>query len=255
VLVVIGAALIAAIGLLLTMPGGSNTNSTALSPLAQAAERTAAVAGARFSGTGSGTFPGGSMTMTFSGAYNGQANQSSMSADVHASGTTAISTSFAVVQDGLVTYMSSPLLGGQLPNGASWMKLDLSQYADDLPETQATESLDGRQLLDSLSEVSGDAQVVGTEQVRGVKTTRYSATVPTIEGQPPAAVSVWLDRKEMVRRVAMDMPFALPGQPTSSMSMSFDYYDFGVAPEIAIPPASDTFDATELSLQALNDAS
>ncbi len=266
----VGAALIAAIGLLLAMPGGSDRTSTALSPLAQAAERTAAVPGGRFSGTGTGSFPGGSMTMSFQGVYNGQTNQSSMTADMHATGGgQSLSTTITGVQDGLVTYMTTPLLAGQLPNGAHWMKIDLTRFSGDVAETQTTGAVDGQQMLDTLGAVSDDARVVGTERIRGVKTTQYVATIDptiqaqqlrdegldsiadTIEEQPPAAVSVWVDAKGMVRRMAMDMPFAIPGQAASRMSMSFDFYDFGIKPQITIPPSSDTFDATELSLAAV----
>jgi hypothetical protein len=274
-LVVIGAALIAAIGLLLTMPGGSSSTSTPLSPIAQAAERTAQVSGGRFAGSGTGSFPDGSMTMSFSGVYSGVQDRSRLDMTAQLSGATSMTMTIAAIQDGLVTYMSSPLFGDQLPNGAHWMKIDLSEFGIDSPDAaSSTGAVDGRQVLDSLSAVSGDARAVAIERVRGVKTTHYAATIdPALQAQQlrdagaddavaeaveqsgPSDVSVWIDGKGMVRRVDLAAPLAIPGEPTATMSMSFEYYDFGINPDIAVPVESDTFDATELGRQALEAAS
>ena len=67
-------------------------------------------------------------------------------------------------------------------------------------------------------------------------------------------VDVWIDRKDLVRRMEMTIPFAIPGQPASQLTMSFEIYDFGAAPRIEVPPADDVFDATELTEQALEAA-
>ena len=274
-LVIVGAALIAAIGLLLTMPGGSSTSSTPLSPIAKAAERTAQVSGGRFGGTGTGTFPGGSMTMDFEGVYSGTDDRSRVDMSAQLSGAASTSMSISAIQDGLVSYMASPLFGDVLPNGAHWMKIDLSEFGAESPETAGSSgAVDGRQVLDSLSAVSGDARAVATERVRGVRTTKYAATIdPTLQAQQlrdagaddaiadaigragPSAVTVWIDAKGMVRRTDLSMPLAIPGQPSAGMSMSFEYYDFGIAPDIQVPIESDTFDATELTQLALESSS
>jgi hypothetical protein len=273
-LVVIGAALIAAIGLLLTMPGGSSTTSTPLSPIAKAAERTAALPGGRFTGTGTGTFPDGSMTMAFDGVYNGTADRSRVDMNAQLTGATSLSMSMSAIQDGVVTYMASPLFGDQLPNGAHWLKLDLSEFgAGAFEGVGSAGAVNGRQILDSLRAVSADARAVGTERVRGVSTTEYAATIDaglqaqqlrdagvddaladTVEQAGPSAVSVWIDDKGMVRRTDLSMPLAVPGQPPAQMSMSLEYYDFVITPDIQVPPEEDTFDATELSKLALESA-
>ena len=60
--------LIAALALLLIgIPGGGGKGGGPLSPVAEAAEHTASVAGARFEGTGSGSFGTGSVQMSFDG--------------------------------------------------------------------------------------------------------------------------------------------------------------------------------------------
>ena len=64
--------------------------------------------------------------MQFDGAFNGQTGRSQMQMQMQmqATGPQPISTSMSAVQDGSAIYMNSPLFAGQLPNGASWMKLD-----------------------------------------------------------------------------------------------------------------------------------
>lgn len=256
ILVVIGAAMVAAIGLLLTMPGGSKTTSTALSPIAQAAERTARVSGARFTGTGSGSFEGGSMTMTMSGVYDSGAQRSRVDASMQATGPESISMSISGVQDGLVTYMSSPLLTGQLPNGAQWIRVDYSQLGADSSDVAST-PMDGREMLDQLAAISGETQTVGRESVRGVTTTRYRGTLDLTEDAPElseassGAVDVWIDRKSLVRRVDMQIFVALPGETPAQIAMSVEFFDFGIKPDIAIPAANDTVDFTQLGQQAL----
>jgi hypothetical protein len=133
--------------------------------------------------------------------------------------------------------------------------------------------MDARAVLGQLKMVSDDARVVGTEQVRGVTTTHYTATIDpelqaeqlreagqelgaeVIERQGGAAsVGVWVDRDGLVRRTTMTIPFGLVGGPGAQMSMTMDFFGFGATPEIEVPPEEATFDATELGQQLLEDA-
>jgi hypothetical protein len=64
-------------------------------------------------------------------------------------------------------------------------------------------------------------------------------------------VEVWIDRKGLVRRTAMSVPYELVGGSGASVVLTMDFYDFGVTPEIEIPPDDAAFDATELSKEML----
>ena len=78
--------LIAAVALLLFgIPGGAERGGP-LSPIAEAAEHTASVPGARFRGTGSGSFGTGSVQMSSTGAFNGQTGRSQMDMQMQATG-------------------------------------------------------------------------------------------------------------------------------------------------------------------------
>jgi hypothetical protein len=163
----------------------------------------------------------------------------------------------SAVQDGLVVYMSSPLFAGQLPNGAHWMRVDYAQLGGDEADLRASNSMDGRQVLEQLDAISGVTQTVGLEKVRGTTTTHYRATLdPDKLGAGAAAdatggvADIWIDQKGLVRRVDMQIWVALPGSAPMQMSMSVEYFAFGINPNIAIPAASDAADITQISQAA-----
>jgi hypothetical protein len=268
----VGLAMAAPLGLALRdgSPGG-----TPLSPIAEAAERTSNLDGAHFSGTGSSTAAGFEMTMSFGGVYDAE-GRSRMRMEVQsvaAPQAAAMMNPLVAVQDGLTMYMSSPAFAAGLPDGASWMKLDMSEFLGEGEAPAAVNSMDARAVLGQLEMVSNDARTVDTERVRGAVTTHYAATIDPelqaeqlrdagqelgaelIENQGGAAsVEVWVDRDGLVRRTAMTIPFELLGGPGAQMSMTMDFFGFGATPEIEVPPEEATFDATELGRQVLEEA-
>jgi hypothetical protein len=152
------------------------------------------------------------------------------------------------------------------------MKLDMTEFVPE-PEGPPVSSVDARSMLASLETVSDDARRVGAEKVRGVATTRYVATLDAalqaeqlreagqelgadlVERQGgDASVGVWVDRDGLIRRIAMTVPFELMGGPGAEMTMTIDLFAFGAAPEIDLPPEEASYDATELSRDALEDA-
>ena len=164
------------------IPGaGSGGGGGALSPIAQAAEQTADVPGAHYSGTGTGTFAGGTVEMQFDGAYNGEADRSQIEMQFQASGAAPLSGTITGVADGTDMYMTSPLFAGQIPDGATWMKLDLSEFGGD---QGAASGVDAREMLEQLRAVAPGARAVGSDKVRGVKTTHWSATIdPALQAE------------------------------------------------------------------------
>jgi hypothetical protein len=246
----------------------------ALSPIAEAAERTSELAGGHFAGTGSATGSGIDMTMSFSGTYEEDRTQMRMYFQAPtAPQVAAMMNPFTAVQDGLTMYMSTPFFSGQLPDGASWLKLDLSEFvAESSSGPSSFGSMDARAVLGQLEMVSDDARTVGKERIRGVICTRYAATIdPHLQAEQlrdagndlaaelierqagHSSVDVWVDRKGLVRRTAMAVPFGLPGGPTGQMSMTMDFFGFGAVQEIEVPPEDATFDATDLGLETLEE--
>ena len=176
------------------------------------------------------------------------------------------------VQDGAVTYIRFPALHAQLPDGKSWIRSDSRTAAGqgfDISQFDQFTSNDPRELLDFLRGVSGEIATVGSEELRGVQTTHYRATIDPAEyaklvpsdkqqelqslveqiagqsglGQIP--VDVWLDESGLVRKLTMAFSVTQPGTSDSSdISMTFELYDYGEKVAIDLPPESAVVDAS-----------
>lgn len=262
-----------AAAILLVGPGGSDSGAP-FSPIASAAERMQSYPGFRMNMTAKLDVPaaGQSVAMSGSGLYNGRTDQAELT--VGTSGMPGGDFEIKEITDGSVFYLSSPQLSQQL-GGASWMKLDLS---DELPGSSGISGVDPTEQFAQLEAVSSDVRAVASEKVDGVITTHYAATLDARrtadllreagddegaaqletladQGQGSTPVDVWIDRKGLMRRFDMVVPFASPDGTSATMSMSMTMDRFGVSPEITIPSGAEVFDATELADQALGELS
>ncbi len=252
--------------------GGNPSKGTPFAPIAKAAERTAAVSGARFAGTGTGTAGGLEMKMRFVGVYNTRSERSSTTMDFDVPAQPQLAQMMGPmtgVQDGLVMYMGSPIFESEI--GKPWMRIDLGELTSTEAASLDAGATDARGMLNGLRAVSSDARRVGSERVRGVPTTHYAATIDpelaaeqareagdelgaeVIESQDSdQTVDVWIgDKDGLVHRMANTIPFNLVGGEGSQLTMTTDFFDFGITPEIGVPPDSQVFDATELSKRSL----
>jgi hypothetical protein len=271
--VVVGLAVAAILALGLRDGSG---NGTPFSPIAEAAETTAGQSGARFSGTGQARGSGFEMSMRFRGAFNGETDRSMIRMQTSTPAAPQVAqmmNPFVGVTDEASMYMSSPAFASELPDGKTWMKLDLSEFGADDAASMETGSIDGRAVLSQLEMVSDDARALGAEKVRGVPTTHYAATLDpelraeqlreagsdlgaqVVESQGGAATAdVWVDHRGLVRRTAATIPFGIVAGPGATMSMTMDFYGFGAAPEIDVPSDEEAFDATDLARDGLESA-
>jgi hypothetical protein len=254
-------------GYLLLSKGGSGGALPPVTPVAQAAERTAEYPGARIAMTAGFEVPGkGAMNLNGQGAYNGTTGRFQLKL----SGPGLELEEVALAKDDrFEIYMRSPLFGGQLPGGAEWMKIDLSE---DIPRQSA--SMDPRAQLEQLGRGT-NLRKLGTETVRGERTTRYRVTVDQRdgieqlrdEGKDRAAdalermfeasgsssseVDVWVAGDQTIRRFDMQMPFSMPGLQGAEAQMTMEIFDFGVEPDIPLPADESVFDATDMARQGL----
>jgi hypothetical protein len=176
--------------------------------------------------------------------------------------------------DGDVAYMRMPLLADKLPGGKEWVRLDLKKAASvqglDLEQFQGfAQGSDPRQMLDFLRAVSSEVTRMGTEEVRGVETTHYFAVVDLKKALADLArtsgqetlfsqfggfadslqnlpIDVWVDADNLVRRMNMDLSFAVPGQGAAKASVAMELFDYGRPVSVDVPPASDTVDVSSL---------
>jgi hypothetical protein len=79
---------------------------------------------------------------------------------------------------------------------------------------------------------SGGSHLVSHELVRGVTTARYTSTIDLL-------------------KAAESQPSSDPQRCARPSPLSVEYFDFGATPSIAVPPASEVFDATGQTLQSI----
>ncbi len=297
-----GACLLAVLALVAAGCGGSSSPTAGLEPisfeqLAQSASTSADATSGRFSFDLSLTFPGGDEPFAFSGegAFDEASGRASFAVDMSSfakllggfvAGLGGANTSglpdfddpagwrIDVVQDGTVGYVRFPALDGQLPAGKTWIRGDAdsaSASGFDFGELEQFAKSDPRDVLGALRAVTSEVETVGSEQLRGVETTHYRATVDPAElakltsgkdrtgtqslvdrlstqaGVGPVPVDVWLDAAGLVRKLSLSVEATEPSTSRSSeVSMSFELWDYGRAVDIELPPVSQVVEASTL---------
>jgi hypothetical protein len=298
-----GVSLVALLAVVAAGCGGGSSSSTAtLEPigfeqLAQSAATSADATSGRFSFDLSMSFPGTDEPFAFSGegAFDERSGRASFAVDLSSlakllggfvaglGGTSASGLpdfddpsgwKIDVIQDGTVGYVRLPALDGQLPEGKTWIRedaADASRSGFDVGELGQFAKSDPRDVLGTLRAATSDVETVGSEQLRGVETTHYRATIdpaklgklaigkdPTAtqalvdrltaqSGLGPVPVDVWLDASGLVRKLSMSFEATEPSTSRSGeVSMAFELWDYGQTVDIELPPASQVVDASSL---------
>lgn len=167
-----------------------------------------------------------------------------------------------------VMYMKIPDVGGTagLPQGKTWMRVDLNDVGGGLAAGDPFSSSDPTAYADFLRGVSGDVETVGQEDIRGHATTHYRAEVDLgkaleqlpkeqqdLAGEQLEAfkdqfgvgsmpIDVWIDNDGLIWRESFVMELGESGR----MTMSFDVLEYGVPVEVEEPPAGEVIDAPGL---------
>jgi hypothetical protein len=179
------------------------------------------------------------------------------------------------VKDGEDVYMRFPAIASQLPAGKSWVKTNAQDAGTgtsfNFSQLQDMSSNDPRKMLEFLRAASGGIENVGREELRGVSTTHYRATVDLREYEklvPPdkreelrsmmsealeqtglteLPVDVWLDDNGLVRQVEMSVSGRQPGtDETLDGTIRFELWDYGKVVDIDLPPAAEVVDASAI---------
>jgi hypothetical protein len=178
----------------------------------------------------------------------------------------------------MVAYIRFPFMTRALGSGKSWVRLDFGSVSREmgvnLDQFMQMNQSNPAQQLQLLRAVSGRFAKLGTGRVRGVKTTRYRTNVDITKypdllpkgqrnsmqksintlvdmmgGKSTYPVEVWIDAKQLVRRMSLRMEIKAP-TGSMSMAMSMDFYGFGRPVSVTFPRAEDTVDMTKLMRQA-----
>jgi hypothetical protein len=297
-------AFLALLGCLVALAGCGGGSGTSVSgepvgfaELSQAAVTSADVSSGRFGFAMEMTMPGTSEAFAFSGtgAFDSDAERSQFTFDFSSfakllgglmSGFGApkdgapdfddpAAWQIEAIQDGEVMYMRFPAISSELPAGKSWVRMDVGAEARaqgfDLSQFQQFTGEDRSKMLDILRAASGDVETVGSEELHGVATTHYRATVDLAEyekflpesqrdeagsmvdemleqlGSTELPVDVWLDEQGLVRQLEMSFSAPQPGTSESvEATVMFELWDYGEDVEVELPPADDVVDAATL---------
>ena len=178
-----------------------------------------------------------------------------------------------VITDHAVVYTHSPQLSQLLGAGRDWVKIDAAEVgkAAGIDVSALTQpGQDPTQAVRQLTAVSGEVKTIGREDVRGVATTHYRATVDLrrspdlvpaadraaaraaidrlieMTGGSPVPVDVWIGADDRVRRLSQKLSLTAAGGP-SAIEQRFEFYDFGTKVDIDVPDADEVTDVTDLA--------
>jgi hypothetical protein len=268
---------------LLVLPACGGGDSVAADPVAEAATKTTEAGSSRIEFTMAMEAEGRSFTMRGDGVFDYTSPRGRMTLDLGdlaaLAGGKLGNGRMEFLLDGRAYYMKFP--GAMQLVGKQWLKIDLEDIGEltgaDLGALQQANQ-NPAQLMQFLRGASDDIEELGKEDVRGVETTHYRATVDLEEAAEQGAdigefsdemreqlqaeiermkaqtgletlpVDVWVDDENLLRRMKMELSFAVEGEQVG-MDMTMDFFDFGVDVRVARPPADQTIDITELASQ------
>jgi hypothetical protein len=174
-------------------------------------------------------------------------------------------------------YMKLPAaIAGQLGGSSKpWIKIDITKAAAaaGVPGlsslTNNPASSDPSQMLQYLRAVSGDISNEGKEQVGGLDTTHYKATIDLNKvpnalpassraagrqsvsaltkmlGKSTLPVEVWVDGQHLVRQMKMSFDSSTQSQSVT-IGMTLNIPEYGPQPAPTLPPADQVNDASSL---------
>ena len=248
------------------------TGDAAVSALQAAPDAVADAGTATFTMTMEITYEGETVELVATGAYDNPADQMSMSMDMGAMFEQLAAASgeevpaelgdgrMEMVADGDTVYMHFSVFE-VLTGTSDWLSMSAEDLGTDAESLGLGASAsDPTKLLESLRGVHGEPEVVGQEEVGGVATTHYHATMSLADAlaQVPEdqraeveaalddlaegsdaeiPVDVWIDGDGLPRRVTMDMGGAMdaiaPGG--GGVTMTIEFSDYGEPVDIQVP--------------------
>jgi hypothetical protein len=235
-----------------------------LERVTNSADELAKSGSAKFRGTTAADGGGDAAKVTFDGTFDFESLAGEYSVDVAAIGLQG-SGKVRVLLVGGVMYLSLDALEGGDPSsrpeleGKKWLKLDPKLFGGGGEIGQS----DPKGSLDALGGVTDEVKRVGSEKVRGTRTTRYRVTIDTEKaaasapeerrdevrnsvgalGSDTIPADVWVDGKGRLRKVRIHIAAS---SSTVKGSVAFEYFDLGTGVSVEEPPASEAVDFAEL---------
>lgn len=255
------------LALALVAAGCGSGGSLALDPVASAADRTLDKGTGRFDLQTAFTLPLlGRATVSGEGSFDNAKQAMDVTLNVNGIGAgMPTSVELRLLQQAMYVQLDGLPAGGQLPNGKSWVKVDLERALKKLGVDLANLGL-GQSPTGVLAQLRGstNTQKVGTETIDGVRTTHYRGTVDVQDALDQATAKerktlqrlldeakahgvdatsttfdVWVGDDGLVRRLTQRVG------SVGHLTMTFS--DYGEPVHIEAPAADDTVDLSDLS--------
>jgi hypothetical protein len=172
------------------------------------------------------------------------------------------------IVDGTMLYVRSELFSASGVD-TPWVSIDLEEIGEmagvDVSQLGGQQN-DPTQTLAYLEGAADDVEEVGKENVRGVETTHYRATVDLAKaaenagavtdpeafekiidqiGTETVDVDVWIDEDGRARRMAQSMPMNTE-QGSVDVDTAMEFFDFGTEVDVEPPPADQVTDLAEV---------
>jgi hypothetical protein len=247
-----------------------------LNPIAQAAQRTAAMPGARLKLEVTYSAEGSSRPIvgTGDGDYDARTGRTDLQMTVALPDGSSIWVE--ALGDERTVYTRSSTLEPVLPPGKLWLGMEPLLGHD--PQNALGSGSGAQGTLEELKAAGGDVEELDHQVVRGHRTTRYKSTIDLshvadllgeggdrtlareyevlAEKVPDTIpVEVWVDDHGLARlvRTVQQLP-TVPGGPTVTTDTRMEFFDFGHRSHIPLPPKRTVLDFTpvlraELGLQ------
>jgi hypothetical protein len=251
-------------------------NSSGPNPVAAAAERTAAMPGARIALDVRYDIEGESETIDGhgGGAYNTRTGRSRAYLALPISGETVTTHS---VGDERSVFLRGPTLAPGLPPGKKWTRIE--SLLGHFTVTAFSTNGSPESAIEALKAVGDDIERLGQEMVRGDPTTHYRGTIELsreaqvlsesgkdalakkverlAEQSPdPIPLEAWIDQRGLARKIRIVEPLPeATGGSMLTMDLTMELFDFGVEPKIELPAPGTVLDYTPVAraeLQMLN---
>ena len=233
--------------LVLAACGGGKSGSQAvkLTPVAYvkgAAKKTSSATGLHMKLKASVTISGQPVVVSGNGDF--VKRKGSLLLDFNAGG---LAGTIDTVIQGTGLYLKSPLFADALPQGKTWVRLDLAKAA----ASNGLESLAAQDPATTLTRLASlrNVKEIGEEQIGGVDTTHYRGRVAkSVAGATYGPVNVWVGKDDgYVHRVA----FTLTTPEKQKLGATLDFSDFGKDVTVTVPAAADTADGSTLQIPGL----
>ena len=243
---------------------GAVDSESDLARITKSGDELAKTGGAKFRGTTTADDGGDNSRVTFDGSFDFKTHAGEYSVDAAAIGLQGSGKVRTLVVGGIL-YLSLDALEGGDPSstpdlaGKKWLKLDPQMFGGGGEIGQS----DPNGSLDALRGAKGDVKRVGTEKVRGTRTTHYRVTIDAEQavnsapaeqrdevrnsvgalGSRTIPADVWVDGKGRLRKVRLRVAAS---SSNTKGSVAFEYFDLGARVNVEAPPASEVVDFQEL---------